>query len=250
MGKVVLITGAARKGRVGEALAREFHERGYDVAIHYGHSENDAAQLADELNVLRSGSAKIFQANLCSDDLTAVAENLIQSVASAFGGLSILINSAAQFEESNPANPDLAQIERLNRVNAIAPYLLTTCFNQWLEKNPNKAPGFSINVSDNYIASPNAELISYNGSKQYLECLIRQSAVSCSRLKVFGVAPGPMLAATTVEHQAIPYEGTDILIEKIFCLINGSEYKSGAIVKATNTSGMYSADFLTKPGPA
>ena len=49
--KTVLITGASK--RIGAAIARDLHERGMNVVIHYHHSKTEAEALADELNLLR-----------------------------------------------------------------------------------------------------------------------------------------------------------------------------------------------------
>ena len=47
MNKSVLITGAS--GGIGEAMCREFAKEGYDVAIHYNSSEENALKLKAEL---------------------------------------------------------------------------------------------------------------------------------------------------------------------------------------------------------
>ncbi|MDE3060870.1 MAG: SDR family NAD(P)-dependent oxidoreductase, partial [Pseudomonadota bacterium] len=45
--QAVIITGGAK--RIGAALARDFARHGYDIALHYNHSENEARTLQKEL---------------------------------------------------------------------------------------------------------------------------------------------------------------------------------------------------------
>src|SRR5215469_11676856 len=61
-GKAALITGAAR--RVGAAIARSLHAAGANVILHYRSSAEDAAELAQELNKARAGSATLVSADL------------------------------------------------------------------------------------------------------------------------------------------------------------------------------------------
>ena len=60
-GKVVLITGAAR--RVGAALAKGLAADGWSVAIHYRHAAEEAEALAKEI-ATSGGVAKTFKADL------------------------------------------------------------------------------------------------------------------------------------------------------------------------------------------
>ena len=62
--RVAIITGGAR--RIGEEISRTFHHKGYDVAIHYNRSEQDAKRLAQDLNIIRDDSAAVFKAELGS----------------------------------------------------------------------------------------------------------------------------------------------------------------------------------------
>ena len=47
MSKTVFITGSSRG--IGAAIAKTFHKRGYNVAINYNHSEEEAVALSDSL---------------------------------------------------------------------------------------------------------------------------------------------------------------------------------------------------------
>jgi len=93
-GRVALITGAAK--RLARAVAIRLANEGADIAIHYGKSANEAAELAEEIKRLGRGAATF------SAELTDVAQihNLVAGVVAHFGRLDILINSAANFLET------------------------------------------------------------------------------------------------------------------------------------------------------
>ena len=63
---VALVTGAAR--RIGAAIARRLHAEGYDLALHYRNSAGAVQALAYELDLARSNSTLILQAELTDFD--------------------------------------------------------------------------------------------------------------------------------------------------------------------------------------
>ncbi|MBA3522649.1 MAG: SDR family NAD(P)-dependent oxidoreductase, partial [Gemmatimonadales bacterium] len=100
-GRVALVTGAGR--RLGRALAAALAVRGMSLAIHHHSSSTGAAELRDEI-VAAGGAARCFAADL-SD--AHAARELPRQVASAYGRLDVLVNSAAvmhrlDFEHTTP----------------------------------------------------------------------------------------------------------------------------------------------------
>ena len=71
---VALVTGGTK--RIGAAIVRTLHDKGYRVAIHFGQSRLEAEKLQAELNRLSPDSAEIFQANLCHNDDIAVMTSI------------------------------------------------------------------------------------------------------------------------------------------------------------------------------
>jgi len=90
-GRVALITGSAK--RLGRAVALRLAEAGADVVIHHHSSHTDAAQVVSEAEKLGRRAVAL------AADLSSVAEigSLFGQVATHFGRLDILVNSAANF---------------------------------------------------------------------------------------------------------------------------------------------------------
>lgn len=88
--RTALVTGAAR--RIGAAIARHLHGRGFRVAVHYRNSGAAARQLQAELEAVRPGSCLLVQADL--QDAGAPA-HLVEAVTARFGRLDVLVNNAS-----------------------------------------------------------------------------------------------------------------------------------------------------------
>jgi NAD(P)-dependent dehydrogenase (short-subunit alcohol dehydrogenase family) len=90
-GRVALVTGAAK--RLGRAVALRLANEGVDVAVHYGKSATEAAELVAEIEELGRRAAA-FSAELTS---VPAIQKLVANVVAHFGQLDILVNSAANF---------------------------------------------------------------------------------------------------------------------------------------------------------
>jgi len=93
-GRVALVTGAGK--RLGRAVALRLASEGADVAVHYGKSEAEAREVVGEIEKMGRRAAA-FSAELT--DVSAI-QKLVQSVASRFARLDILVNCAANFVET------------------------------------------------------------------------------------------------------------------------------------------------------
>lgn len=93
-GRVALVTGSAK--RLGRAVALRLAEEGADVVIHYRGAQAEAGQVAAQIESLGRRAIAL------SADLSSVEEigNLFDQVATHFGRLDILVNSAANFLHS------------------------------------------------------------------------------------------------------------------------------------------------------
>ena len=88
MGSRVLITGASRG--IGAAAARLFGQEGWDVAINYNHSRDEAQALAAELAGL-SVKAILIQADVSDPEQ---AERLVREAEEALGPLDAVVCNA------------------------------------------------------------------------------------------------------------------------------------------------------------
>ena len=90
-GKVVLVTGAAK--RIGRGIALRLAREGARVAIHYHHSEAEARNTASECG------AELFQANLES---VPEIHRMFAELEQRLGRLDGLVNNAARFTRFDP----------------------------------------------------------------------------------------------------------------------------------------------------
>jgi NAD(P)-dependent dehydrogenase (short-subunit alcohol dehydrogenase family) len=118
-GKVVLVTGAAR--RLGRAAALALASDGADVVITYRNSELEANQTAAEIARLGVRSAAI-PCDVTSEDSVRAA---IQKVVSQFGGLDILVNNAGNYETVAFDKITLAQWDAIFASNTRGPFLVS-----------------------------------------------------------------------------------------------------------------------------
>src|SRR5689334_7288712 len=98
--QIILVTGASRG--IGRAIARQFADKGGRIAVHY----NSNAQAAGEtLNSLSGSRHLVVQADLA--DASAVGR-MVETVISQMGGLNVLVNNAAIYEDHAVAKVDYA----------------------------------------------------------------------------------------------------------------------------------------------
>lgn len=90
-GKVALVTGAGK--RLGRCVALRLAEEGMDVAVHYGTSAKDAAEVVGKIEEMGQKAAAL-QADLRNLD---EIRRLILGVGNELGRLDLLVNSAANF---------------------------------------------------------------------------------------------------------------------------------------------------------
>lgn len=98
---VALVTGAA-KG-IGQAIVLALAGAGYDVAVHYRFSAEEAEKTAQEARS-RGIQAQTFQADVTQ---VAEAEALIQNVHSTMGGPDVLVNNVGNYHQGPLAELDV-----------------------------------------------------------------------------------------------------------------------------------------------
>lgn len=122
--RTVLVTGAAK--RLGRSIALALAEGGWQVAVHYRSSQQDAMDTVAACAQLTRGSA-LFDANF--EDEAAV-RGLLPRVVAHFGRVDAVVNSASLFEHDNAATFGFAALEKHLRSNTAAPVLLAQALHQ------------------------------------------------------------------------------------------------------------------------
>ena len=184
-GRSALVTGGAR--RIGRAIALTLAAHGWDVAVHYGTSRDDAEALADEIR-RRDRRAAAVAADLTRE--TEVA-TLVSRAAEAVGPLSLLVNNASAFDRDDALNVTRVSWDRHLETNLRAPFVLMQEFARQLSAN---VEGSVINILDERVWNLTPYFTSYTVSKAALWTLTQTMALALApRVRVNGIGPGPTL---------------------------------------------------------
>ena len=175
--------------RIGRAIALDFADQGWSVAVHYGRSA-DAAQ-AVVAEITRKGAKAVALAA----DLAVEAEvlSLLPRAAEALGPVTCLVNSASTFEMDDHLTATRATWDRHIEINLRAPFVLCQALADQL---PAESEGNILNLLDQRVWSLTPYFMSYTVSKSALWTLTRTLALAMApRIRVNGVGPGPTLAS-------------------------------------------------------
>ena len=185
----VLITGAAR--RLGREMALALAAAGWQVAVHYRGSADEAqATVADCTQAGRGGARfAAFQADL-SDEVATRA--LLPQVIAHFGAVDAVVNSASLFEHDDAATFSYGAMQAHLAANTGAPVLLAQALHAHLvERGADGANGVVVNMLDQKLWNQNPDFFSYTLSKAALEAATTMLALALApQLRVVGVAPG------------------------------------------------------------
>jgi pteridine reductase len=184
-GKVVLITGAAR--RIGACIARTLHGAGANLAIHHRGAADEARSLAADLNAARPQSAILLQADLGD---TAGLPGLVDATLAAFGRLDVLVNNASTFYPTPVGTITEAQWDDLLGSNLKAPLFLSQAAAPALKASQ----GLILNIVDIHGMRPLKGFPVYSPAKAGLVMLTHALARELSpQVRVNAIAPGPVL---------------------------------------------------------
>ena len=184
------MTGAAK--RLGREIALQFARQGWDVAVHYGRSEQEAQETIREIDMM-GVKAQAFQADLADE---AATKDLFLAVGGAFPNLACLVNSASIFEydRANSTTPlGGKNLQAHMQVNLTAPILLSQLMFEFQKNKPNTAGVIPavIQLLDQKLINPNPDYLSYTLSKAALLSSVELLAMDFApHLRVVGLAPG------------------------------------------------------------
>jgi 3-oxoacyl-[acyl-carrier protein] reductase/pteridine reductase len=177
-GKVILVTGAAR--RIGRGIALALAGMGARVAIHYHTSESEARATA-----LECGGAELFRANLES---VQEIVRMFEEVEARLGRLDGLVNNAARFTGFDPLEIREADWDFIHNVNLKAVFF---CAQQAAKIMRRHGGGRIVNLSSLGGLRPWARHAHYCASKAGVIMLTRALAAAWApEITVNSVAPG------------------------------------------------------------
>lgn len=204
--RAVLITGAAK--RIGRALALDFANHGWDVAIHYNSSAGDAEALAEQIrNIGQRAIAK--SCNL--SDISAV-QGLVADCSAELGPISCLISNASEFRFDSIADLTPESWDLHLDINLKAPVFLAQSMAQNL---PADIEGHVINIIDQRVWNLTPEFFSYTVSKAGLWSATRMLAQALApRVRVNAIGPGPVLRSIHQTEDDFDREVQSTLLER------------------------------------
>lgn len=181
--RIALVTGGAR--RVGRALSLALAHDGARVAIHYGHSADDARDTVAEIE-RSGGQARAFPADLRQPDAPT---KLVETVAREMGGLDVLVNSAAIMVRTpiGEVTPDVW--DEMMAINLRAPFFASQAAAAVMPDG-----GVIVNIADIAGIETWRGYVPHGISKAGVIQMTRALASALApRIRVNAVAPGVVL---------------------------------------------------------
>jgi NAD(P)-dependent dehydrogenase (short-subunit alcohol dehydrogenase family) len=243
--KIVLITGASRG--IGRACARQFAEHGARVAVHY-HQNRDAAQqtlasLPGRLHLVVQADAADAQA----------AERMVNTVISEMGGLHVLVNNAAIYEDHPLKQVDYTQWQdswrRTLDANLLGPANIAYCAARHMMQH---GGGRIVNVSSRGAFRGEPDAPAYGAAKAGLNALTQSLATALAphNIAVTAVAPGWVETDMATAYLAGPNGDAirkqsplgrvarpeEVAYTILFLASDGAEFLTGAIVDINGAS--------------
>jgi len=181
MTKTALITGAAK--RIGKAISLHLAAQGWNIAIHFNSSENEALLLQNELKTSYPHQHfELFRADLNN---SFEVEALIPQVLKDMNNIDLLVNNASIFEKANLTNTDTGFLDRQMNINFKAPFILTRDFARLIKE------GLIINFLDTRIVNNKSNFAAYSLSKKALWEMTKMAALEFGpNIRVNAIAPG------------------------------------------------------------
>ena len=191
---VALVTGAAR--RLGRAMALDLATHGFDLAVHYRSSAEEAHATVAELQAL-GARAHAFQADL---SVETACRALVPAVVAHFERLDAIVNNASTFEYDEPLTFGFAAMEKHWRANTAPAILLAQALHSHLAGCTET--GCVVNLLDQKLWNPNPDYFSYTLSKAALQAATVMLAQALApAVRVCGVAPGVTLLSGPMDAE-------------------------------------------------
>ncbi|MBC7601588.1 MAG: SDR family oxidoreductase, partial [Ramlibacter sp.] len=177
--------------RLGREVVLALAKAGWNVAVHYRGSADDASKTVDDARALAPGGSKVerFRADLADESQTRA---LLPEVIAHFGAVDAVVNSASLFEHDSVGSFSYEALAAHARTNTGAPVLLAQMLHEHVSQRGLPAgSGVVVNMLDQKLWNQNPDFLSYTLSKAALEAANTMLAIALApQLRVVGVAPG------------------------------------------------------------
>lgn len=185
MNKTALITGAAR--RMGKAIAFHLANQGWNIALHYNRSVEEAIQFQSQLaQSYPNQQFELFQADLSRAE---EVERIIPQVIQKMERIDLLINNASVFDPDFLRQTTTSLLCRQMHVNFIAPFILSRDYAQLIKH------GLIINITDTRVVNNKSNFAAYSLSKKALWEMTKMAALEFGPdIRVNAIAPGLAIA--------------------------------------------------------
>jgi NAD(P)-dependent dehydrogenase (short-subunit alcohol dehydrogenase family) len=183
--KVALITGAAH--RVGKAIALRLAKNGTHIVLHYRSSGSVAQDTQAELE---AQGVKVLpvQADVAAP---AAVEAMVAQAMDHFGRIDILVNSAANFQETPFPELSLEDWDAVINTNLRGPFLCARAVAPHMLKSEE---GLIVNITDLSAFAPAQNMIAHSVAKAGLVSLTQALALELRpTIRVNAIAPGPVI---------------------------------------------------------
>lgn len=220
--KLALVTAGGR--RLGRAIALRLAELGYDIALHYNTSADEASVTARQIEA-RGRKAQMFQRDFSHFDEVLT---LMPDISERMGTPNLLVNNASVYEENTLIETKPEDFDLNFNLHVKAPFFLTRDFAKYCVGD-----GLVINMVDTSVVRNATKHFSYLLSKKALYDLTKMAARELApRVRVNAIAPGIVLPSTGEERSHEKFSkgnplhraatAADILIAMEY-LISGSQ---------------------------
>ena len=191
--KVALVTGGAV--RLGKAISLHLSKAGYQIALHYNSSEDEAFETKREIE--QQSMCRTYRTDLSSVEQM---KGLFPEVLKDFGRVDLLVNSASMYISSTIAETDIHSYQNVMDVNLRAPFFLTQQYTKHCSS------GQIINIIDNKISYNQYVYAAYLLSKKSLAELTKMAALEFApSFRVNAVSPGVVLPAASRKKDYLAY---------------------------------------------
>lgn len=180
--KVVLVTGASRG--IGEAVAREFAKKHYNIVINYLNNREKAEKLKQELQEMYNIKVLTIKADVSNEK---EVKDMIEQVQKEFINIDVLVNNAGIVYDRDFNEIKVEEFEKVLKVNVIGAFIVSREAQKYMKEGSS-----IINVSStNGTKTISPECLDYNISKIGLQSLTRDLAFQFKpNIRVNAVAIG------------------------------------------------------------